>query len=170
MDPVENFIEHYGVKGMHWGVRRSRAERSMSRLHQPKSGSKPPWHSPPPKKAPVISTKPVKGLFSKRKHPKVISEEARELHAIRMKAKQHGLHSLTNKELETVNKRLELQSKYNKAHPKKKNPLVDLVLDTVLSDYGSAHIKKVMTDKNASDNMIKLVEAAITINRGVRKK
>ena len=33
-DPVGTFLEHHGVKGMHWGVRRSRAERAKQYIAQ----------------------------------------------------------------------------------------------------------------------------------------
>lgn len=165
-DAVADFLEHHGVKGMKWG--QHRFGRAQAGAH---GGDKPPWHSAPPKKAPVISSRPVKkGFFGKTKTPAMISEEARQLHEIRMKVKKHGVHSLTNKELEAVNKRLELQQKYQKAHPKKQNPIVNLVLDTVLSDHGSTKIKSLMEDKGAGKNLMNMVEAAITINKVARTK
>lgn len=165
-DSVSDFLEHHGVKGMKWG--QHRFGRAQKGAH---GGDKPPWHSPPSKKAPTISSRPVKkGFFGRTKPQKILSEEARQLHEIRMKAKKHGIHSLTNKELETVNKRLELQQKYQKAHPKKRNPVVDLFLDTVLSDQGSTKIKSLMASKGADKNLMNLVEAAFLVNKSVRTK
>lgn len=167
-DSVNEFLSHYGVRGMHWGVRRQRSSAGSS-APASKSNGKPPWQSPPVKKA-VVPVPPPKKRFGKTKYPKILSEEAQQLHEIRLKAKRHGVHSLTNKELEIVNKRLDLQQKYQKAHPKKKNPVVDLVLDAVLSDQGANHIKKVLSDKNTNKNVINLVDAAININRLTRQK
>lgn len=170
---VEEFLEHHGVKGMRWGVRRSfgggRSSGSGPKSLGPvKMGGKAPWHSPPPKKSEAS-----KGRLGKGKSPKIVSEEAKQLHAIRLKVKKNGIHSLSNKELETVNKRLELQSKYQKANPKKKNPLVDLALDAILSDHGSKKITEYMGKKVASGKihpqMVSVVEAAITFNRVTRQ-
>jgi hypothetical protein len=70
---VEEFIAHHGVKGMKWGVRKSRSS---------------------------ISKNPA-------------SEDHSEVSALKKKKK----HELSDKQLERVNKRLNLEKNYNKLNP-----------------------------------------------------
>jgi hypothetical protein len=73
LDPVDEFLAHYGVKGMHWGVRRDRG------THGPSSAD----------------------------HQQVVS--------IGQKINTHGgIHALSNDELETVNKRLNLEQNFHR--------------------------------------------------------
>lgn len=80
IDKVADFIEHYGVIGMKWGVRKDRGVR--------------------------------KGKKQSRS-----STEAKRAKELMQKAKRHGVTSLTNKELGDLNKRLELERKFNSISP-----------------------------------------------------
>jgi len=170
---VDDFLEHYGTKGMKWGVRKKSKPRPAF-MPPVKSGSgKPKWQSPPAKKVatPTPSAprkvKPTLLPFQKKKTPKVLSEEAQQFRDIRAKAKRDGVSALSNKELELINKRLELQSKYNKAFPKKKNPFVEVAIDGILSDYGTKTVVKLVKDKNPVMGLA--VEAALELNKQSRK-
>lgn len=165
---VNSFLEHYGTKGMKWGVRKkSKPRPDFMPPVKGKSSGKPKWQSPPPKKVvPVAPTTSKGGRFGKKNQPKVLSEEAAQFREIRLKAKKDGVQALSNKELEVINKRLELQAKYNKAFPKKKNPIVDLALEGILSDYGSKKVVDLVKKKNPA--MAPVVEAALTVNKMVR--
>lgn len=72
---VDDFLEHHGIKGMKWGVRRKGNVR--------------------------------------------VSSEAKRVSQIRAKAKTHGSHSLTNKELGDYNKRVQLETQYKNLTPTK---------------------------------------------------
>lgn len=74
---VETHLEHFGVKGMHWGVRRQRG--SDGQLHEGPSSA----------------------------------DHARTA-AIKAKASQHGIKSLSNEELQHLLTRLDLESRHGK--------------------------------------------------------
>jgi hypothetical protein len=69
-------VEHSGIKGMKWGVRRSRKE--LAKLRQAPSG------------------------------------DAREAHKALVKSKISGVEALSNKELQNLNNRLNLEQNYAK--------------------------------------------------------
>jgi hypothetical protein len=77
---VEEFLAHYGVRGMKWGVRRNRSGKSGTQTH----------HQP---------------------GDATDHTRARQLHS---SAKTHGTRVLTNKDLEDLNRRLNLEQQYSK--------------------------------------------------------
>lgn len=170
---VNEFIAHYGVRGMHWGVRRSVGSGghvvgpSKSQVSgSAKMGAKPAWQSTPNKKAslPVVSLK--KGSLNKGKNQKTISEDTQQFRDIRAKVKREGVNSLSNKELEVINKRVDLQQKYNKAFPKKKSPFglaADLVIDAVLTEAGERHLGEFIGPRSP-DTMV-MVRNALLLGR-----
>jgi hypothetical protein len=83
VDPIDDFLSHFGVKGMKWGVRRNRSGKSgkggTQTHHKPGDA---PDHT-----------------------------RARDLHSA---AKTHGTRVLTNKDLEDLNRRLNLEQNYSK--------------------------------------------------------
>lgn len=171
VDFVDGFLKHYGVPGMKWGVRKASKPRPAFMPPVKSSPGKPKWQSPPPKKAAAPAPSAPRATrtsrFGKKKPPKVLSEEAQQFRDIRLKAKRDGVSALSNKELELVNKRLELQSKYNKAFPKKKNPFVEVAIDGILSDYGSKQVVDLVKKKNTTMGLV--VEAAMELNKQARK-
>lgn len=138
IETVDDVLAHYGVKGMRWGVRRSSGERVSAAPSKP--SGKPAWQSPPSKAkgamnqpAPKLSRKEARAAKKK----KEISEDAAQFIALKQKVKKKGINSLTNEDLKKINQRMELQQKYSKAFPRKKNPLVEVLIEGVLSDVGS---------------------------------
>lgn len=167
-DYVDDFLEHYGVKGMRWGVRRSSAQ--LSRASETRTSSpRPTWQSPPAKTQKVLS-KPVK-LSRKEaralKKNKNLSADAQEFLAIKKKVKKEGLNSLTNDDLRKINQRMELQKKYKDNFPKKKNPLVDLLIEGVLSEAGERTINSYVGARNP-DTAVKIA-AGLAVVRGAKK-
>jgi hypothetical protein len=78
---ADDILEHFGVKGMHWGVHKSRSAKEAERL------------------AVVRSTSSV---------------DAKKATAVKEKVAAKGVHSLTNKELEVLAKRMRLEQEYSK--------------------------------------------------------
>lgn len=83
-DEVDSFFAHYGIKGMKWGVRRSRAELARSR------GSS-------------------KG--------EELSDDAKAARAAQEKARTSGTGALSNKEMQTLVNRLNLEQQYSRLNP-----------------------------------------------------
>lgn len=92
---TEDFLEHHGIRGMKWGVRRRRSASSgsSSRANKKATGSPRP------------------------------SDEGRAARKILDKQKQHGTVALTNHELRTVNARVKLEQEFNKHTPPAKTKL-----------------------------------------------
>lgn len=93
---VDEFLEHHGIKGMKWGVRRKRGSNGLVGGPRPKKGEL--------------------GLEGKGRRP---SDEGREAHKILAKQKKHGTVSLTNHELRTINARQKLEQEFIKVNPNK---------------------------------------------------
>lgn len=87
-----DYLEHFGVKGMKWGVRKAKsAVSSVRSKHQARKAAR---------------------------HPQ--SPEAARAHALRKQVKKKGLDSLSNSELQALNNRLNLEANYRNAmkqHP-----------------------------------------------------
>ena len=101
-EATDTFFEHNGVKGMKWGVHRSKSGGS----------SKPPVH-----------------------------EDAAKANELRIKVKKGGTKALSNKDLEDLNKRLNLEQQYTKLNPKKSSAGQKLVAG-VLRDSGKELAKE----------------------------
>lgn len=84
-ETLEEVLEHYGILGMRWGVRRSDKEIARANNTRLKKG------------------KPV-----------TVSKDAKEVSTARTKEKKDGIAALSNAELEMVNKRLNLETQYDR--------------------------------------------------------
>lgn len=106
MTDLDNLLEasqlqHHGIKGMKWGVRRTREQLS----------------NPTPVK---IIAKPGQAIVTKGGKRAPTHDEAKAAAIARQKAKSSGLQSLSNKEIQTIVTRMDLEQRYAKLNPEKK--------------------------------------------------
>jgi hypothetical protein len=94
---VEEVLSHHGIKGMHWGVRRSRGELASVSV-KTRSG---------PRQKTVIRTQGGRGVEA---HPDAIAAKV-----VTQKLKKSGMHSLSNKELQDLATRTNLESQIKRS-------------------------------------------------------
>src|SRR6478735_507498 len=116
MDPLEEVLAHHGVKGMRWGVRKSRDSGSSSArtdvsIAIRKDGKK-------------IKVSGGSG------HP--ASDDALRTLAGRQIAKTSGTHALTNDDLQAVVKRMQLEQSYKQLLEKQPKSLRDKAVNLIL--------------------------------------
>lgn len=122
--PQPEDAEHVGVKGMRWGVRKSREEREADRAARDQK-----------KENKAITKKALK---------KGASPEAAEKKALQKQVKKHGLDSLTNEQLGALNKRLNAETQYKQWQ--QKNPtLAKKAQDFALKEISTHGINSLKT-------------------------
>lgn len=125
MDAVQEILSHHGVKGMKWGVRKGLNGRSgpTEVVLRAKGGTK-------------IKTSGGKG------HPP--SEDAVRTAVSRQRAKKSSVSSLSNKELQDLVQRLNMERQYKSLTSK--NPAKDFVTK-LLVDAGQREASKAVNDQ-----------------------
>ena len=103
---VDDFLEHYGVKGMKWGVRRGDSPRKASYNRKT-----------------TVTKQPVRKLDDGTVYPvdrmgRRISDDAARANIIKIAAKGHGTDVLSNRQLQELNNRLNLEQNYSRLNPK----------------------------------------------------
>ena len=99
MNEVEDFLEHFGKKGMRWGVR-------TVANHQPSSS---------PVLVKTSGSRPIKTAGGRGHSP---SSDAKE-HAARLRlARKSGLQSLSDKDLKALNSRIQMETNFRKTVPR----------------------------------------------------
>ena len=94
---VDNLLAHHGILGMKWGQRRSRSELATVSV-KTKSGTQ---HKT------IIRTSGGKGLSA---HPDAIAAKV-----VTQKLKKSGMHTLSNKELQDLATRVNLENQVNRS-------------------------------------------------------
>lgn len=128
---VTESLIHYGVKGMRWGVRRNRTPTG------------------------VTVTQKGKRLKAKGGTNQPASKDAIATKALGQQAKKSGIHSLSNKDLEAYNRRLNLEANAQRLNYQNKPAAGRFVsrflgkqgsraLDKAADEYTSQKIKKLM--------------------------
>lgn len=100
MQEVDDILAHYGIKGMRWGVRRSKAE--LSGAPEPIT----------------INAKPGKKIVTSGGKNQPVSEDAKQAAVIKQKARASGAQSLSNDEMRILVNRMNLEQQYFKLNPK----------------------------------------------------
>lgn len=90
---IDEFLAHYGVKGMKWGVRKDRYGRSG------------------PQEV-TLKTKPGRRVTAKGGRRQPASEDAKRTATSRQKAKKSTIDSLSTKELQELVTRMNLENQY----------------------------------------------------------
>lgn len=105
-ESLEVFLEHHGIKGMKWGIRRSKAQLARA---NPKKDDGP--------EDVTVTTRPgarVKTSGGRRQTP---SEDAITVATLRQKAASSTTDSLSNRELKALVERMNLEKQYNNLAP-----------------------------------------------------
>lgn len=87
-EEAENFLEHFGVKGMRWGVRKKESRVS-------------------------VTTGPGGRIRTSGGHNRPPSTDAVKAARLRQKSRKSSVKSLSNEELATLLKRMNLEKQYN---------------------------------------------------------
>lgn len=131
-DESDEYLEHFGVKGMRWGVRRN-----------------------------------DDGTVSGKPRAKSYSEDAQTAKDVAKKVKTSGLSSLSNKELQELNTRLNLEQQYTQLNQKTKNEGQKFA-ESILKDIGKDIVKS--TAKDAAKAGINLGLKSAGVNYKIGKK
>ena len=129
METDKDILEHFGVKGMKWGVRRDK---------RPLSGYS----------VKVADKKPVKLHVGDR----VMTPDAARAAELRKRSKAHGVSALNNDDIKFLSERIGLETKYMQLFPKKKSVVrkgADLAME-ILFDVGKQQAKN-FVNKAAAD-------------------
>lgn len=103
---TDEFLEHFGVKGMRWGVRRSRSVGTVSPSHTvARKGKFPAAHVPASRRV---------GM-PKQHHP--VAEDAAKTLQLKSQLNKHGPQSLSNQDLQHLVKRMQLENQLRQLDP-----------------------------------------------------
>ena len=142
----DEFLEHYGVKGMKWGVRRKRG--ADGRVET----------------TPVmIKAEPGKRVQTKGGTGQPATPDAIRTAALKQKARASTTDALTTKELQDLTQRLQLEANYQKLidgpQKKKGESFIDKLLDAEVKAATSGQAGPTMTTING-------VKKVLSIARG----
>lgn len=106
---LEETLKHYGVPGMKWGVRRNRTPNSVT-----------------------VSTKPGKRVKTSGGKNQPASSDAKVAASLRQKAKSSTTDSLSNDELQTLVKRMNLEQQYSSLSSQKRGAGSKFIKEVIL--------------------------------------
>lgn len=102
---TDEFLAHFGVKGMRWGVRRARSTGTTPSHTAPRKGHFPAAHVPASRR-----------VGKPRQHHPVADDAARTLQ-LKSQLSKHGPQSLTNSDLQHLVKRMQLENQLRQLDP-----------------------------------------------------
>jgi hypothetical protein len=138
---VDEILEHHGVKGMHWGVRREQLRTTSETRRAGKEAVRREMRVP----APVRATPTIgRSSFTKSKvktvggedHPP--HEDAVKVAVARQKMKKSGIVALSNEELQQMAQRMNLESQVHSLNAKRPKSIGQGFVD--------AHLTKLQKD------------------------
>lgn len=118
MDDVDDILEHFGIKGMKWGVRK-------------KAGSG---------EVQVITTS--KGLKTTGGEGHGASNDAMTAAIAKQKARKSGIQSLDSKEMQALVNRMNLEQQYSKLNAKEKDAKKSQIRKTIEAEITKNVVKK----------------------------
>jgi 2'-5' RNA ligase len=164
MDLGEAFVIHYGVKGMKWGQRKDRNEPGLLEkrraMVEAKNRDSRPAVTPRVQDSIGSSKRKKTSLSSKGGEDHPASEDAIKVAEAERKLKKSGVHALSNKELQEVATRLNLENQVAQLHGKRPKSLGKKFVDSLLGDRGEKKKKKKGGDSDSSSLLPKMAGAA----------
>ena len=146
---VEEFLSHYGVKGMKWGVRRtgkiSETTAKTSRLARNGTDV-------------TAKQKPGKFVTTSGGKRRVASPDAVRIAATRQLAKKSTTDALTNKQIADAVKRMQLEQQYH-----------DLVKKTDRRNRGHKFVAKLLGDKKTQKQVVQTTNTAVKVGKAMSK-
>jgi hypothetical protein len=125
METLDEFLEHHGIKGMKWGVRRASTKMDVIR----------------PPQSIVVKTVPGKKVKTTGGKHHSATEEAIATAIAKQKAKKSSTHSLTNKELQAAVQRMQLEQQFTQLNHSTKSAGGKFV-DQILGRSGNMKAEK----------------------------
>lgn len=146
---VDEFLSHYGVKGMKWGVRRtgqvSSTTAKTSRLARNGTDI-------------TAKQKPGKFVTTSGGKRRVAAPDAVRIAATRQLAKKSTTDALSNKQIADAVKRMQLEQQYH-----------DLVKKTDRRNRGQKFVAKLLGDKKTQQQVVKTTNTAVKIAKTMGK-
>lgn len=133
-DEVEDFLEHFGVKGMKWG------------RHKAQSGPT----------AVSVSREPGKKVKARGGTGLSPHEDAVNAAVTKQKAKSSTTDSLSNKELQDLVTRMNLEQQYSRLSTVDRKPVEKFIADTLVN-IGKQQLTKIANDQASAqvNNLLK---------------
>ena len=139
MDELEQILEHHGIKGMKWGVRKKRAAPS----------------GPTPVVTKVVPGKKVKAAGGQHHSP---AQDAIDAAVTRQKARKSSVDSLSNTELRALVQRMQLEQQYSQLKANRQSPAKKFALSLLgnvgkqqatglANQYATQQVAKLMAKK-----------------------
>lgn len=147
----EAVVEHFGVKGMKWGVRKNR---STVDLVSDKTGARTTIKYDPTKakvtqgpdgRPSIVGSKSEVRKIQKQidRHP---SDDAARAAMAARKAKRGGTHSLSNKELQDLVTRMNLEKQFNSLRPPSTGQKAAKFIGEIVVQVGKQQVTKLAND------------------------
>jgi len=156
-ETVEDILEHYGTKGMRWGVRKK------------SSGS---TEATPVK----VRAKPGQSIQTKGGKNQPAHEDAIKVAAAQQKVRKSGTQALSNQEMKLIVERMNLEQQYGKLNPKQASrgeKFLQDILETGAPELALRNAKSVLRDNKNMRVRVGLEAADFIItaaSRAAKKK